>query len=186
MEEPLNPLDFVDRFAWRAWLEDNHAAHAEAWLFIRKKHSKVAGLFLEEAVEEAVCYGWIDGKLRGLDDQRYLLRFSPRKPNSVWAVSNIRRVEELSRKGMMTEAGLAAVHEAKKSGQWKAAIDREHTDVIPPELEAALRLTEGAIEAYRNLTDSQKKLYIYWLQSAKREKTKLKRIEEIVKKVSAG
>lgn len=181
MEEPLNPLDFSDRLAWRSWLADQHAVALEAWLVIQKKSSKLEGLFLEEAVEEAICYGWIDGKLLSLDDQRYLLRFSPRRPNSVWSVTNIRRVEHLVSAGMMTEAGLAAVQNGKQSGQWQAAIEREDPDTIPPDLETALKQTEGGIAAYRKLPITQKKQYVYWIQSAKREQTKQKRIAEIVK-----
>ncbi len=176
-------LDFKDRSAWRAWLKDHHASDSEAWLVIQKKRSRRAGLSLNEAVEEALCYGWIDGKLLSLDDQRFLLRFSPRKPDSVWSMSNIRRVERLIRAGAMTEAGLVAIEAAKESGQWQAALDREDTEKIPPELEAALREKKGALAAYRGLPDSKKKQYIYWLQSAKREETKSKRIEAIVKQV---
>ncbi len=183
MDEEQYPLDFNDRFTWRSWLEDHHATRSEAWLIIQKKRSKLEGISLEEAVEEAVCFGWIDGKLNTLDDQRYLLRFTPRKPGSVWSISNIRRAEALIRAGAMEEAGLAAIHEAKRSGQWKAAIERENTDRIPPELRAALRRKKGAIAAYRSLPDSQKKQYVYWIQSAKREQTKRKRIAEIVRKV---
>jgi uncharacterized protein YdeI (YjbR/CyaY-like superfamily) len=186
MDVSPNHLDFIDRSAWRAWLRDHHATDSEAWLVIQKKRSKINGLSLDEAVEEALCYGWIDGKLQRLDDQRYLLRFSPRRPDSVWSIRNIRRVEELVRAGAMTEAGLAAVRAGKKSGQWQAALDRERTDEIPTDLEAALRRKKGALAAYRNLPDSKKKQYLYWLQSAKREQTKLKRIEEIVRQVLGG
>jgi uncharacterized protein YdeI (YjbR/CyaY-like superfamily) len=186
MDEAINSLDFDDRSAWRSWLEDHHATDAEAWLVIQKKSSRLDGLSLDEAVEEALCCGWIDGKLRSLDDQRYLLRFSPRRPDSVWSISNIRRVGRLLQAGVMTEAGLAAVHAAKKSGQWQAAIDRERTEEIPPELEAALRRKKGAIAAYRALPNSKKKQYVYWIQSAKREQTVLKRVEQVVKQVFKG
>lgn len=143
MEETSNPLDFVDRYSWRSWLDEHHAASSQAWLIIQKKYSQAEGLCLDEAVEEALCFGWIDGKLRRLDANSYLLRFSPRKPNSVWSVYNIQRVEKLVDLGLMTEAGLAAVEAGKQSGQWQAALDRENTDEIPPELEAALRQTGG-------------------------------------------
>jgi len=186
MEELLNPFDFIDRSEWRTWLEAHHDACSEVWLIIQKKGSKLEGLSLNEAVEEALCYGWIDGKLHRMDDQRYYLRFSPRKSNSVWSVRNIQRVEELVGRGEMTEAGLAAVHEGKKSGQWQAAIDRENTEKIPTELESVLRRRKGAIATYRNLPDSKKKLYMYWLQSAKREQTKQKRILEIIRNVTEG
>lgn len=184
MDETHTPLDFGDRSAWRSWLEDHHDTRFDAWLIIQKKRSRLEGISLEEAVEEALCFGWIDGKLNTLDDQRYLLRFTPRKPDSIWSISNIRRVEELTRAGAMAEAGLATVREAKRNGQWNAAIEREDTDRIPPELRAALRRVRGAIAAYRGLPNSQKKQYVYWIQSAKREQTRQKRIAEIVRKVS--
>ena len=183
MEEVRDPLEFPNPSAWRSWLADHHASDSEAWLVIQKKGSIHIGIRLNEAVEEALCYGWIDGKMQSLDDHSYLLRFSPRKPNSVWAISNIERVGRQTRQGKMTKAGLNAVDAAKESGEWQDAIDRENTDQIPPELEKALRMKKGAIAAYRNLPDSQKKQYLYWLQSAKREETKKKRIDEILRTI---
>lgn len=174
-------LTFIDRKAWRSWLDSHSFNKSEAWLVIRKKHSALPGLSLADAVEEALCFGWIDSTLNTLDDQTYLLRFSPRKPNSVWSIINIHRVEKLQRSGHMTEVGLAAVQAAKENGQWQAAIDRENTDKIPSELEVALRRMKGATEAYLNLPSSKRKQYIYWLQNAKREETRQKRIAEIVR-----
>lgn len=183
MEKVRDPLKFPNPSAWRVWLADHHASKLEAWLVIQKKSSIHVGIQLNEAVEEALCYGWIDGKMQSLDEHRYLLRFTPRRQNSVWAISNILRVQELTRQGRMSESGLAAVHAAKKSGQWQAAIDRENTDRIPRDLENALRRRKGGIAAYRNLPDSQKKRYVYWIQSAKREQTKKKRIDEILRTI---
>ena len=179
-------LHFRDRSAWRSWLEKHHASRSEAWLVIQKKRSTEAGVRYEETVEEALCYGWIDGKLLSMDDTRYLLRFSPRRPNSVWSIHNVRRVEDLIRSGAMTEAGLAAIHAGKECGQWQAALDRERTEEIPPQLEAALRRNKGALAAYRSLTPSMKKRYVYWFNDAKREQTKRKRAEEIVRLVLGG
>jgi uncharacterized protein YdeI (YjbR/CyaY-like superfamily) len=185
MDGPITPLEFSGRYAWRSWLAAYHAEASEAWLVIQKKCSKLAGLSLAEAVEEAICYGWIDGKLLRLDGQRYLLRFSPRRTDSVWSVTNIRRVERLQQAGLMTDAGLAAVHAAKQSGEWQAALEREDTDKIPADLEAALRRAKGGLAAYRKLPNSQKKQFVYWLQSAKREQTKQKRLAEILRIVTA-
>lgn len=145
-----------------------------------KKKYRAEGLALAEAIEEALCFGWIDGTLRSIDEKRYALRFSPRKRNSIWSMSNIERVEKLLAEGRMTEAGKAKIAEAKKNGEWKAAIRREQTDIIPKELETVLRETHGALSAYQALPSSRKKTYIYWLQSAKREETKRKRIQKIV------
>lgn len=178
-------LTFIDRQAWRSWLDAHSFNVSEAWLVIRKKRAALPGLSLAEAVEEALCFGWIDSTLNTLDDQSYLLRFSPRKPDSVWSMINIGRVEKLQRSGHMTEAGLAAVEAAKENGQWQAAIDRENSEKIPSDLEAALRQMKGAAEAYRNLPTSKRKQYVYWLQSAKRQETRQKRIAEIVRLVAS-
>jgi uncharacterized protein YdeI (YjbR/CyaY-like superfamily) len=183
MAKPKNPLEFQDRNKWRAWLEVNHATKREAWLLIYKKKYQDLGLDLEEAVEEALCFGWIDGTLKSLDERRYALRFSPRTKNSIWSLSNIQRVEKLMSEGRMTDAGMLKVAEAKANGEWDAAIRREQVDSIPQDLENALREREGALSLYKALPASRKKQYIYWLQSAKRAETKQCRIQKIVAEV---
>jgi uncharacterized protein YdeI (YjbR/CyaY-like superfamily) len=122
----------------------------------------------------------------GPPHQSYLLRFSPRKPKSVWSMTNIHRVEKLQRNGLMTEAGLAAVQAAQECGQWQAAIEREDTEYIPSDLEAALQQRKGGMEAFLTLPTSKRKQYVYWLQSAKREETKQRRIDEIVRMTLAA
>lgn len=184
MEELPQCLEFADRTEWRRWLETHHADENEVWLIHYKKGFQESGLSLEDAVEEALCYGWIDGLLRSRDDATYALRYTPRRRDSVWSMSNIERAERLIRQGRMTEAGLRSITEAKESGQWEAAIRREQVDVIPPDLEEALGQREGAIAAYRALPDSRKKQFIYWLQSAKRPTTRQRRIEKIVEEVA--
>lgn len=181
MKSDKNIFSFKDRSDWRSWLDNNHSDASEAWIVIQKKHSSVPGLFLDEAVEEALCFGWIDSTLNTRDDQSYLLRFSPRNPNSVWSMSNIRRAEMLIKGGRMKRAGLAAVQAAKQSGEWQAAIDRENPDYIPSDLEAALLKDQEAWDAFRKLPVSKKKRYVYWLQSAKQKKTRQKRITEILR-----
>ena len=183
MSDSKTSLEFKNRDQWRAWLEKSHATETKAWLIIYKKGYQDQGLALEGAIEEALCFGWIDGKLKSLDEKRFSLRFSPRKPNSIWSMSNIHRVERLIAAGKMTEAGVIKVAEAKENGQWEAAIRREQVDVIPDELEAALRDVEGALSVYQALPDSRKKQFIYWLQSAKREETKQRRIQKIIDEV---
>jgi uncharacterized protein YdeI (YjbR/CyaY-like superfamily) len=183
MKPDKNVLAFTDRSDWRSWLDTNYSVASEAWIVIQKKHSPAPGLFLDEAVEEALCYGWIDSTLNPRDDQSFLLRFSPRKPNSVWSMSNIHRAEMLQEEGRMMEAGLAAVQAAKESGEWQAAIDRENLDHVPPDLEAALNQDPEVGDAYRKLPVSKKKQYVYWLQSAKQTETRQKRIAEILRLV---
>jgi len=178
-----HPMEFENRDQWRRWLEKNHATESEAWLVHYKKKYSDQGLTLGEAVEEALCFGWIDSTLNTLDEKRYVLRYSPRKADSVWSMSNIQRVEKLIAEGKMTPVGQQKIDEARENGQWDAAVRREQVDIIPEELENVLRNQEGAMSAYRALSDSRKKQYIYWLQSAKREDTKLRRAQKIVEEI---
>ena len=178
-------LEFANHCQWRTWLENNHAIKSEAWLVLFKKKYHYEGLALAEAIEEALCFGWIDGTLRSIDEKRFTLRFSPRKRNSIWSMSNIKRVEKLLANGRMTDAGKSKIAEAKQNGEWEAAIRREQTDIIPKDLETVLRETHDALSAYQALPKSRKKTYIYWLQSATREETRRRRIQKIVDEVLA-
>jgi uncharacterized protein YdeI (YjbR/CyaY-like superfamily) len=184
MQPPEPPLHFTDRDEWRRWLEANHASETEAWLAILKKQSPRPGVYYEEAVEEAVCFGWIDGLTRSAAPGYYHQRFTPRKPGSVWSVSNQQRVERLLDQGKMTEAGMAKVKEAKGNGEWEAAILREDTSTLPEDLSRALEGNPPARANFENFPASQKKQYLYWLASAKTEKTRQKRIQEIVDKAT--
>jgi uncharacterized protein YdeI (YjbR/CyaY-like superfamily) len=181
MESERHILEESDRKAWRSWLSKHASSASEIWLVVQRKHSRYSGIFLDDAVEEALCYGWIDSTLNRRDDHSYLLRFSPRKPDSVWSMNNIRRVNKLEREGRMRKAGRDVVRAAKESGQWQAAIDRENPDWIPPQLEIALQQVEGALEGYQKLSHSKKKQLAHWFESAKRQETKQKRIVEIVR-----
>ncbi len=183
MEIPSNSLKFTHRGQWRSWLEVNHASKPEAWVILYKKKYQDQGLNLNEAVEEALCFGWIDGLMRSLDEKRFALRFSPRRRDSIWSMSNIQRVERLIAAGKMTCAGERKIAEAKENGQWAAAIRREQVDIIPKELEIELKKKVGALSAYRALPASRKKHYIYWLQTAKHAETKQKRIQKIIAEV---
>jgi len=109
--ETPRPLLFEDREAWRRWLADNHAAAREAWIVQYKKRSRKVAVSYEEAVEEALCYGWVDGMIRSVDEESYAARFTPRRPGSSWAASNRARIEKLKREGRLTPAGLAVLPE---------------------------------------------------------------------------
>ena len=176
-------LTFANREQWRIWLEQHHTTEEAVWLVLFKKKYTNLGLGLEQAVEEALCFGWIDSTLKSIDDKCYALRYSPRKRVSTWSMSNINRVEKLIAEGKMTGAGLLKIAEAKENGEWDAAIQREQIDNIPEQLLQALKEKEGALAAYRALKTSRKKQLLYWLNSAKREETKDRRIQEIVNEV---
>jgi len=177
-------LHITNRDEWRAWLEANHATATEVWLIIYKKHTGKPGLSLEEAVEEALCFGWIDGVMHRIDDEKYALRYSPRKKGSIWSEVNKRRVRRLIKQGRMTEAGLAKNREAKANGQWRAAALREDTTNIPPDLKKALKANQQTWRNFDRLAPSHQRLFIYWITSAKTDKTRWRRIQETVRLVA--
>lgn len=176
---PERILEITNRAAWRSWLEQHHATELEAWLLICRKGSVRQLLALQEAIDEALCFGWIHGSLKPINTETYALRFSPRQPHSIWSVNNQRRVEKLIREGRMTPAGLEKVNEAKKSGEWEAAIIREDVSSVPDDLVQELENNDAWI-AFENWPASQKMQYLYWLESAKRPGTRQKRLQAIV------
>jgi uncharacterized protein YdeI (YjbR/CyaY-like superfamily) len=180
MKELEKPLVFASRAEWRAWLEKHHADANQAWLVHCKKGASKPCLSYEEGVEEALCFGWIDGMLRSIDGETFALRYSPRRRGSIWAESNKRRVGRLMREGRMTAAGLERIAEAKANGQWDAASLGEDFDTVPADLEQALRVHESAWRAFAEWPVSRKKQYLYWVASAKRPETRQKRIAAVV------
>jgi uncharacterized protein YdeI (YjbR/CyaY-like superfamily) len=138
------------------------------------------GLRYEEGVEEALCFGWIDGLVHALDDDYFLQRYSPRKPRSVWSESNKGRVERLIRQRKMTRAGMIHVEAAQADGRWQAAAVRRDPDWIPEALLIALRQTPGALDAYRSLPPSQREMYGHSVEIAKRPETRHKRIQAAI------
>ena len=170
---------FATRAAWRVWLAKNHDKAASIWLAHYKKGVGKRSVSYGEAVEEALCFGWIDGLTKGIDAEKFAQRYSPRKPGSVWSVSNIARVERLIAERRMTPAGMAHVELAKLNGEWDAALAREDVDTVPADLERALR-RRGLWADYSAWAPSHKKQYLYWLSSAKRPETRQKRLEAIV------
>ena len=172
-------LIFDSREEWRAWLEKNHASEQEAWLLHSKKNAARLFLTYEEAVEEALCFGWIDGLLRSIDNEAFALRYTPRKSRSIWSVNNQCRAEKMIQEGRMTAAGLEKIAEAKENGEWQAAIAREDVSTIPEDLMQKLKMTK-TWATFKNWPASRKKSYLYWLDSAKKPETRQKRIREIV------
>jgi uncharacterized protein YdeI (YjbR/CyaY-like superfamily) len=175
-------LTFADRRQWRAWLRTNHLRGGEAWLALPKRGHQGKSVSYEQAVEEALCFGWIDGLLHKLDETRFLLRFTPRRAWSIWSQSNKQRVARLIRQKRMTAWGMAKVREAKRSGQWREAERREQTDRRPADLLAELRKRRGHLAAWRALSPSRKKQVLYWLGSAKRDTTRQKRLRQVAER----
>lgn len=171
------------RTAWRHWLDKNHASSTGVWLVYAKKHSGMPSLTYSDAVEEALCFGWIDSKINPIDDTFYMQVFTPRKLKSAWSASNRARVERLLAAGLMTPAGLAAVEAAKKSGTWRAT---KHVDElsIPPDLEKAIKANPEASRYWASYSASRRKGVLYRLAGAKRPETRARYLREIVENMA--
>jgi uncharacterized protein YdeI (YjbR/CyaY-like superfamily) len=177
-------LGFGDRVDWRRWLEENHSQENGAWVIIYKKGSKEEGLRYREAIDEAVCFGWIDSRMNSIDGERFRLRFSPRRRGSVWSLLNRERAERLIEVGLMAEAGLRAVEEAKGSGMWDAAYTSRVEPEVPGDLSEALKENAEALENFEAFSNSAKLMYVRWVENAKREGTRARRISEVVRRAA--
>ena len=176
------PLFFIDAAEWQNWLAANHRDATEAWVVHRKAKSSKPGLRYPEALEEALCFGWIDGKLKSIDETSFMLRYSPRKANSVWSRPNKEKAEELIRTGRMTDAGLAAVAAAKKSGNWYQAYTDQEAFETPEDLRTALASNPAAAANFARFAVSSRNYYIRWIDQAKAPAKRLERISEVVKR----
>ncbi|MDO8674354.1 MAG: YdeI/OmpD-associated family protein, partial [Dehalococcoidia bacterium] len=161
------------------WLDRHHDKEQEAWLLHHKKGAVKEYLTLEAAVKEALCFGWIDGLLRSVDSNTYALRYSPRKPRSIWSENNKRRAETLIEQDRMTAAGLAKITQAQENGEWEAATTREDVDAIPEDLLDELQERDAWL-SFHSWPASQKKQYLHWLSCAKKLETRQKRLQAIV------
>jgi uncharacterized protein YdeI (YjbR/CyaY-like superfamily) len=180
----INPFCFTDSLEWRRWLEENHRSVKEAWLLHSKKKRDADCIGMGDAVLEALCFGWIDSKLLSIDREHFALRYSMRKPKSVWSRTNRERAEALTESGKMAPAGLATVKEARKRGSWDAAYtDRQEVD-LPADLKESLSSDAEARANYERFATSQRNMYIRWVEGAKKEATRRRRIAEVVSRSS--
>jgi uncharacterized protein YdeI (YjbR/CyaY-like superfamily) len=169
-----------DRQEWRAWLAENHATVPGVWLIFYKKESGKPRVAYDEAVEEALCFGWIDSRPNALDDERFMQLFSPRNVKSPWSKLNKQRVEKLIQEGLMTPAGLEKIEAAKQNGSWSKWDEIEELEV-PPDLAEALAANQAAYNHFTAFSPSSKKNILWWIASAKRPETRAKRIAETVR-----
>jgi uncharacterized protein YdeI (YjbR/CyaY-like superfamily) len=177
---------FKNRAAWRAWLARNHAAAREIWLAYYKKGTGKKSVSYEEALEEALCYGWIDSTVNRLDAERYIQRFTPRKPKSVWSASNKARVERLIGDGRMAPPGLAAVETARRNGAWHTLGMVDERPEIPPDLAAAVGADPAARANFERVSASQKKMFAWFVISAKRPETRARRVGRCLEMIRTG
>ena len=169
----------LSRQEWRDWLTENHDKLSGIWLVYYKKHTKKPSVTYDEAVEEALCFGWIDSIPRKMDDERSKLLYTPRKPKSVWSKPNKERVKRLIGNGLMTEFGLQKIEQAKLDGSWDALNASDNLE-IQEDLLQAFEANNTAFENFDNFTNSVKKVILSWIYNAKTAETRAKRIAETV------
>ena len=179
LKDGINTFCAKDRKAWRKWLEKNHATEVSVWLIIYKKESGKTTVYYPEAVEEALCFGWIDSKPNKRDEESYYQFFTKRNPKSAWSKVNKAKVEQLIKDGLMTAAGMAAIELAKNSGTW-TALDKVDNSIVPDDLQQALNKNKTAGQYFEAFPRSSKKIILEWIHNAKRPETRQKRIEETV------
>jgi uncharacterized protein YdeI (YjbR/CyaY-like superfamily) len=176
-----DPRCFDSIAEWRSWLSENHTDEEAIWIIIQKKASKKPGIKYEEAVLEAVAHGWIDSKMKRLNDDEFMQRFTPRRSNSFWSWTNRERAEYLIAEGRMTPAGLKTVEEAKENGRWDRAYSSSRgAPDIPEDLIEALDKNKTAYENFESFPPYARFMYIHWINEAKRHDTRERRINTVV------
>jgi uncharacterized protein YdeI (YjbR/CyaY-like superfamily) len=178
-------LDFRTREQWRRWLTRNHAKSPGEWVYMYKKGA-TAGLRYTEALDEAVCFGWIDGQIHAVDEEKFRQRWTPRRPGSVWSQVNKDRVKRLTAEGRMCEAGHAAVKAAKKKRTWQKAYSNRREDSVPADLVNALRAEPEAWRNFRSFARTYRNMYAGWVADAKRSETRQRRIAAVVRRSLDG
>lgn len=178
-----NPKHFKNRNEFRKWLEKNHDKQKELWILFYKVHTKKKSLRYAEAVEESLCFGWIDGIVKRIDDEKHAQRYTPRNPKSIWSKVNKERARRMIDAGKMTDAGLVKIKEAKKSGWWQKAYTTTRGDYeMSEDMKKVLMSDKVARTNFQNFGKGAQNTYIFWVNYAKREETKKKRIQLVLER----
>ncbi len=172
-----------NRDDWRAWLRKNHESKKGVWLVYYKKYTGKPSIQYDDSVEEALCFGWVDSIIRKIDAEKYVRKFTPRTGKSKWSEANKKRVEKMINEGKITEAGLVSVKNAKKCGQWfKSSVPAKEL-AVPLYLKDALATNRKALDNFDRLANGYKKMLVRWINSAKREETRKRRIVEAIERL---
>ena len=184
-KEKLELIYPKTRKAWRNWLKKYHNKKECVWIVRYKKAAKMPAFSWSEAVDEALCFGWIDSKAKPIDDEKYMQYFSRRKPKSTWSKINKDKVEQLIAQGLMTTAGLKCIEIAKQNGSW-GILDSVDALIVPQDLLNSLKKAPKADTYFEGLSKSLKKQLLFWLVAARRDETRKKRISDLVKCMKKG
>jgi uncharacterized protein YdeI (YjbR/CyaY-like superfamily) len=184
--EELPQIAFASGPEWEAWLEEHHADSPGVAMKIAKKASGIASVVYPEVLDIAICFGWIDGRRNGLDDQYFLQRFTPRRARSRWSQINRDKAEALIKAGRMRPAGLAEVERAKADGRWAAAYGGQRAMPVPEDLQRELDARPEAAAFFAQLSSQNRYSILYRLHDAKRAETRARRLEKFVAMLEAG
>jgi uncharacterized protein YdeI (YjbR/CyaY-like superfamily) len=176
----VKPLFFETPDQFGAWLEEHHESGSELWVGFYTKGSGRLSMTWGEAVEQALRFGWIDGVRRGVDDESYAIRFTPRRPTSNWSAINVAKVEELKERGLMAPAGLRAYEARTPERTGVYSFERAEAAVLPPDFEERLRSNAAATDWFEGCPPSYRKTAIHWVISAKREETRMRRLQQLI------
>ncbi|MFJ3235860.1 YdeI family protein [Streptomyces sp. NPDC086787] len=179
-------LSFSTPEKWEKWLEENHAEVPAVWLKIPKAGSGIDGVDYAHALESALCYGWIDGQKKKLDEQHWLQRFTPRRQRSKWSKVNREKATDLIERGRMQPAGLREVEKAKADGRWEAAYTAQSKATVPGDLQAALDAAPAARDFFATLDSRNRYAFLYRVEDAKKPETRAARIEKFVAMLAEG
>lgn len=171
---------FEDQNAWTKWLAKNHENEPGIWLRLAKKASGIDSVSYDQAVESALCYGWIDGQKKSYDNDTWIQKFTPRSPRSIWSKINREKVTTLIQNGRMKPAGLAAIERAKQNGQWDAAYDSARNMIVPDDFQAALDRNKKAGKFFAGLNATNRYAILFRIQTAKKAETRTRRIEQYI------
>jgi uncharacterized protein YdeI (YjbR/CyaY-like superfamily) len=181
----MDVLDFADAAGWESWLEDHQGERAEAWLRIAKRGSGLATIAIADALDVALCFGWIDGQRKSLDDVSFLQRYSRRRPRSSWSKVNVGKVVALTAAGRMRPSGLAEVAAARADGRWAAAYEPQRTATVPPDLAAALADHPRANAAFTGLGRTQRYSVILQLAKARTAESRARILTRVIDTLTA-
>lgn len=177
---------FASRAAWEKWLAANHERAPGIWIEFAKKGSGLTSVTFPEALEVALCHGWIDSQSFSIDEKRYRQRFTPRRPRSKWSKINCAKVEQLHAEGRLAPAGIREMEAAKRDGRWEAAYASSSTITVPPDLKARLAKNARARRNFEQLDSRNRYAILYRLHDAKRPETRQRRLDRFVEMLEAG
>ncbi len=171
---------------FRKWLAENHESETELWVGYYKKHTKLPSMNWSESVDQALCYGWIDGLRKSIDDKSYKIRFTPRRPTSIWSAVNVKKIEELTKAGLMMPAGIEAWNKRREHKTQIYSYEQVKASELYKAYEKKIKASPKAWEFFDALAPSYKKNTVFWVMSAKREETRLRRLQILVESAEQG